>query len=137
MQAADPATQQQPAAQTAEGAPPASGEDGFVVDNDATASGDDEDEEGGGKSHDKKAGRRKIKIEFIQDKSRRHITFSKRKAGKSLRRRASSRLGRIPLLSTSTALFVHPPLDAFFLDFFPSLCRRFFALRLKSWEYMR
>ncbi|KAJ7866175.1 hypothetical protein B0H13DRAFT_2253968 [Mycena leptocephala] len=27
------------------------------------------------------AGRRKIKIEFIQDKSRRHITFSKRKAG--------------------------------------------------------
>ncbi|KAF9046615.1 SRF-type transcription factor (DNA-binding and dimerization domain)-domain-containing protein, partial [Panaeolus papilionaceus] len=25
--------------------------------------------------------RRKIKIEFIQDKSRRHITFSKRKAG--------------------------------------------------------
>lgn len=30
---------------------------------------------------EKKAGRRKIKIEFIQDKSRRHITFSKRKAG--------------------------------------------------------
>eukprot|EP01133_Synstelium_polycarpum_P005741 gene5741-6643_t len=29
----------------------------------------------------KKAGRRKIKIEFIDDKSRRHITFSKRKAG--------------------------------------------------------
>ncbi|GAM21923.1 hypothetical protein SAMD00019534_050980 [Acytostelium subglobosum LB1] len=29
----------------------------------------------------KKAGRRKIKIEFIEDKSRRHITFSKRKAG--------------------------------------------------------
>jgi hypothetical protein len=30
---------------------------------------------------DKKAGRRKIKIEFIQDKSRWHITFCKRKAG--------------------------------------------------------
>ncbi|KAJ2787032.1 transcription factor of the MADS box [Coemansia linderi] len=30
---------------------------------------------------DKRAGRRKIKIEFIEDKSRRHITFSKRKAG--------------------------------------------------------
>jgi len=29
----------------------------------------------------KKAGRRKIKIEFIEDKSRRQITFSKRKAG--------------------------------------------------------
>ncbi|EJD34850.1 SRF-TF-domain-containing protein [Auricularia subglabra TFB-10046 SS5] len=39
--------------------------------------GEDEDEDG----KDKKAGRRKIKIEFIQDKSRRHITFSKRKAG--------------------------------------------------------
>jgi pheromone receptor transcription factor len=33
------------------------------------------------KGTDKKAGRRKIKIEFINDKSRRHITFSKRKAG--------------------------------------------------------
>eukprot|EP01102_Stenamoeba_stenopodia_P015162 TRINITY_DN5142_c0_g1_i1.p1 TRINITY_DN5142_c0_g1~~TRINITY_DN5142_c0_g1_i1.p1 ORF type:complete len:289 (-),score=54.57 TRINITY_DN5142_c0_g1_i1:208-1074(-) len=30
---------------------------------------------------EKKAGRRKINIEFIDDKSRRHITFSKRKAG--------------------------------------------------------
>eukprot|EP00002_Diphylleia_rotans_P036654 TRINITY_DN80_c0_g4_i1.p1 TRINITY_DN80_c0_g4~~TRINITY_DN80_c0_g4_i1.p1 ORF type:complete len:227 (-),score=30.61 TRINITY_DN80_c0_g4_i1:293-973(-) len=29
----------------------------------------------------KKTGRRKILIEFIEDKSRRHITFSKRKAG--------------------------------------------------------
>lgn len=44
---------------------------------------DDDDEEapGGRKGNEKKAGRRKIKIEFIQDKSRRHITFSKRKAG--------------------------------------------------------
>jgi hypothetical protein len=30
---------------------------------------------------DGEPGRRKIRIEFIQDKSRRHITFSKRKAG--------------------------------------------------------
>lgn len=30
---------------------------------------------------EKKVGRRKIQIEFIEDKSRRHITFSKRKAG--------------------------------------------------------
>lgn len=30
---------------------------------------------------EKRSGRRKIKIEYIDDKSRRHITFSKRKAG--------------------------------------------------------
>jgi hypothetical protein len=39
--------------------------------------GDDDDDAGAGsgpgKKNDKKAGRRKIKIEFIQDKSRRHI----------------------------------------------------------------
>jgi len=51
----------------------------------AESSGDDENT-GGKKSpsseeNDKKAGRRKINIEFIEDKSRRHITFSKRKAG--------------------------------------------------------
>lgn len=38
---------------------------------------DDESPRGEGK----RAGRRKIKIEYIEDKSRRHITFSKRKAG--------------------------------------------------------
>jgi len=41
---------------------------------------EDEDEDEAPKS-EKKAGRRKINIEFIEDKSRRHITFSKRKAG--------------------------------------------------------
>lgn len=35
----------------------------------------------GGDDEDKKSGRRKIKIQYIEDKSRRHITFSKRKAG--------------------------------------------------------
>lgn len=42
----------------------------------AAADDDDDDE-------DSKPGRerRKIEIKFIQDKSRRHITFSKRKAG--------------------------------------------------------
>ncbi|KIP04681.1 hypothetical protein PHLGIDRAFT_93172, partial [Phlebiopsis gigantea 11061_1 CR5-6] len=55
-------------------------EDGFIQDRDAVESGGDEDEDED-KPKDKKAGRRKIKIEFIQDKSRRHITFSKRKAG--------------------------------------------------------
>lgn len=48
---------------------------------------DYEDEDDGDDSADdtgkgeKRAGRRKIKIEYIDDKSRRHITFSKRKAG--------------------------------------------------------
>jgi pheromone receptor transcription factor len=56
-------------------------ESGFVQDPEAGDSGGDDDEDEDGKPKDKKAGRRKIKIEFIQDKSRRHITFSKRKAG--------------------------------------------------------
>lgn len=124
MQAADPTAQA--AAQPADGAPPASAEDGFVVDNDAIGSGDDEDEEGGGKSHDKKAGRRKIKIEFIQDKSRRHITFSKRKAGKS--KDAPTRLvatfGYIPLLSTSAPSFVHNLLFRFSCRAISPLSRR-------------
>lgn len=38
---------------------------------------DDDDDDGEGKGRE----RRKIDIKFIQDKSRRHITFSKRKAG--------------------------------------------------------
>ena len=43
----------------------------------STTAGDDDDDD------DDKPGRerRKIDIKFIQDKSRRHITFSKRKAG--------------------------------------------------------
>ena len=40
-----------------------------------TADDDDDDDEKGGRE------RRKIEIKFISDKSRRHITFSKRKAG--------------------------------------------------------
>ena len=42
---------------------------------------DSEEEDSGGPKTEKRAGRRKIKIEYIDDKSRRHITFSKRKAG--------------------------------------------------------
>ncbi|KAG0206114.1 transcription factor of the MADS box [Mortierella sp. GBA30] len=42
---------------------------------------DDEDEDERPKANSKRAGRRKIKIEYIEDKSRRHITFSKRKSG--------------------------------------------------------
>jgi pheromone receptor transcription factor len=41
----------------------------------AAADDDDDDDDKGGRE------RRKIEIKFIQDKSRRHITFSKRKAG--------------------------------------------------------
>lgn len=47
-----------------------------------TPPSDDDGFEGAKKSgEEKKTGRRKINIEFIEDKSRRHITFSKRKAG--------------------------------------------------------
>ena len=42
---------------------------------------DDDDDEGVAPKSGKRAGRRKIKIEYIEDKSRRHITFSKRKSG--------------------------------------------------------
>lgn len=56
-------------------------EDAFIQDHDAADSGGDDDDDEDKPKSEKKAGRRKIKIEFIQDKSRRHITFSKRKAG--------------------------------------------------------
>lgn len=61
------------------GGPPV--EDAFINDHDAAESGGDDDDDDEKPKGEKKAGRRKIKIEFIQDKSRRHITFSKRKAG--------------------------------------------------------
>ncbi|KAF9019200.1 SRF-TF-domain-containing protein [Hymenopellis radicata] len=60
---------------------PPVGEDAFINDQDAAESAGDDDDDDDKPKSDKKAGRRKIKIEFIQDKSRRHITFSKRKAG--------------------------------------------------------
>ncbi|KAI9248845.1 hypothetical protein BDA99DRAFT_445959 [Phascolomyces articulosus] len=44
---------------------------------DDVGSGDDSD----GDKPSRRSGRRKIKIEYIEDKNRRHITFSKRKAG--------------------------------------------------------
>lgn len=47
-----------------------------------SGSPNDDDGEGFKKEEKlKQTGRRKINIEFIEDKSRRHITFSKRKAG--------------------------------------------------------
>jgi hypothetical protein len=59
-------------------------EDAFVGFNpEDEGSGSDEDDESGSgsKKKGKHSGRRSIKIEYIKDKSRRHITFSKRKAG--------------------------------------------------------
>jgi len=57
-----------------------------TADTEAEEDDEDDDSEGGegassGNNKEKKSGRRKISIEFIEDKSRRHITFSKRKAG--------------------------------------------------------
>ncbi|GAB1517332.1 transcription factor of the MADS box [Rhizoctonia solani] len=57
------------------------GDDVFHQEDGEDGEDDDDDDGGPRKGTEKKAGRRKIKIEFIQDKSRRHITFSKRKAG--------------------------------------------------------
>ena len=56
----------------------------------------DEDDDGRSTSFggEKRSGRRKIKIEYIGDKSRRHITFSKRKAGI---------MKKVPLLCVSLA----------------------------------
>lgn len=54
-----------------------------------STAGDDDDDD------DDKPGRerRKIDIKFIQDKSRRHITFSKRKAG--IMKKVSNRIGSL------------------------------------------
>ena len=74
----DPNDQQSPGAQddalaTGNGGPEGRG----IKRSRVSAAGDDDDDD------DDKPGRerRKIDIKFIQDKSRRHITFSKRKAG--------------------------------------------------------
>jgi hypothetical protein len=52
-----------------------------MVDDSVASGGIEEDDSDGSGMPDKRSGRRKIKIEYINDKSRRHITFSKRKAG--------------------------------------------------------
>merc|ERR1719198_2366719 len=53
---------------------------------------DDEDEDGPPRKKRGGNGRRKIEIEYIDDKIRRHITFSKRKAGISKKAYELSRL---------------------------------------------
>jgi len=68
--------------------------------------GDDDDDGGSKKPADKKSGRRKIKIEFINDKSRRHITFSKRKAG------IMKKVHILCLFLLQFSVFPHPIHDA-------------------------
>jgi pheromone receptor transcription factor len=66
----------------------------------AAADDDDDDDEKGGRE------RRKIEIKFIQDKSRRHITFSKRKAG-IMKKVGAHRL--LPILISLTPEHTHWP----------------------------
>jgi pheromone receptor transcription factor len=60
----------------------------------AAADDDDDDDDKPGRE------RRKIEIKFIQDKSRRHITFSKRKAGIM---KKVSRVSRASIIAHQTA----------------------------------
>lgn len=55
----------------------------------STADDDDDDDDKPGRE------RRKIEIKFITDKSRRHITFSKRKAGIMKKVRDPASFGRV------------------------------------------
>merc|ERR1712086_1180036 len=70
----------QPVQETADGGPEPTGGEAVAAPPKRAPQQEDEDDEDdeGGKQ---KVGRRKINIEFIEDKSRRHITFSKRKSG--------------------------------------------------------
>ena len=65
------------AGRSAQQAPPPLQKQTNPIVEDDVASGDDSDND----KPSRRSGRRKIKIEYIEDKNRRHITFSKRKAG--------------------------------------------------------
>jgi len=52
-----------------------------VAAEEAVSGGEEEEDEDDEEGEQKKPGRRKITIQFINDKNKRHITFSKRKAG--------------------------------------------------------
>jgi hypothetical protein len=52
-----------------------------IMDNSQDPLEEDDLEDDDEKKPARRSGRRKIKIEYIDDKTRRHITFSKRKAG--------------------------------------------------------
>ncbi|KAJ7695644.1 hypothetical protein B0H17DRAFT_1054974 [Mycena rosella] len=90
-------------------APNTVGDDAFIADHDAQDSAGDDDDDDDKPKAGQKQGRRKIKIEFIQDKSRRHITFSKRKAGMQLfflfhPSLANSNIGVLLLVVSETGL---------------------------------
>lgn len=76
---------------------------------------DDDDEEGGGggkrkfsnKRNATSTGRRKIDIEYIEDKSKRHVSFTKRKAG--LMKKVSWRGCPTPRRSALTSLSTDRP----------------------------
>ena len=79
----------------------------------STAAADDDDDD------DDKPGRerRKIDIKFIQDKSRRHITFSKRKAGIMKKVRLKSiRPSRRPEEGAADAMLICPSPQAYELS---------------------
>lgn len=67
----------------------------------STADDDDDDDDKPGRE------RRKIEIKFITDKSRRHITFSKRKAGIMKKVRFQLNTLRVVAL-IATAIAIHP-----------------------------
>lgn len=75
----------------------------------SAADDEDDDDEKGSRE------RRKIEIKFISDKSRRHITFSKRKAGIMKKVRPSPRRDSITPVSTPNPItasvpnLMHPP----------------------------
>jgi hypothetical protein len=52
-----------------------------IIKNDKLGDDDNDSGEDSDAKPSRRSGRRKIKIEYIEDKNRRHITFSKRKAG--------------------------------------------------------
>lgn len=69
-----------------------------------SAEDDDDDDDKPGRE------RRKIEIKFIQDKSRRHITFSKRKAGimKKVRRDATEITNPLLLVHSLVSFRISP-----------------------------
>ena len=69
-----PRTTTKPGQQRATAPSPPTPSRGVKRQRQSNADDDDDDDDKGGRE------RRKIEIKFIQDKSRRHITFSKRKA---------------------------------------------------------
>lgn len=92
--------------------------DPFQQENGSDASADSDE---GTTKPSTKAGRRKIKIEFIQDKSRRHITFSKRKAGIMKKVRVSQSLSLVSFV----VVIPSSPFPFFFL--FRSIDLSFFC----------